>query len=309
MKTQTAVNHLERFVLLISTCLLAFLALGYPTSAYANDRLAPADIQTQAAEENIQVSGATIYDGNAKYIEITVTVGDKTYTPGNGFSVTFENQDGDPVNADQIIDAGRYTAVLEGDGKAFSGFRVATFMIGRASMKDAIVSGIEDKAYTGDYLTQLPVVKWGNMSLVEGTDYSIVYKKNKKVGTALVNIVGKNNFRDTLTKTFTVNKAANPMKVKAKTAKLSYELTSQKSQSVKRDKVLAITNAKGKVSCTLKSVTKKYKKYIKVSSKGTVTVRKGAPVGTCKLKITVKAAGNTVYLPYAKTVTAKIKVQ
>ena len=43
-------------------------------------------------------------------------------------------------------------------------------------------------------------------TLVAGTDYTVTYKNNVKVGTATVVITGKGNFTGTKTITFTITK-------------------------------------------------------------------------------------------------------
>ena len=53
-------------------------------------------------------------------------------------------------------------------------------------------------------------------------------------------------------------------------------------------------------------VLKKYKKYVSVTKKGKVAVKKGAPKGKCVITLNVKSAGNGNY--NAKTQTAKLTI-
>ena len=55
----------------------------------------------------------------------------------------------------------------------------------------ATVSGISTKAFTGKAITQNVTVKVGNTVLKNGTDYTVSYSNNKKVGKAIVKITGK----------------------------------------------------------------------------------------------------------------------
>ena len=48
----------------------------------------------------------------------------------------------------------------------------------------ATVSGISTKAFTGKAITQNVTVKVGNTVLKNGTDYTVSYSNNKKVGKA-----------------------------------------------------------------------------------------------------------------------------
>ena len=86
------------------------------------------------------------------------------------------------------------------------------------------------------------------------------------------------------------------------------------------DDVQVYYNGRGPQSMTVKGKTytvryarlkkAKYKKYFAVNRKtGRVTVRKGLRKGTYKVKITVKAAGNTSYKPASGTATATIRVK
>ena len=106
------------------------------------------------------------------------------------------------------------------------------------------------------------------------------------------------------------DKKANPMTVKGKTVKIRYLKLSKKTQYIKRTKAIKLSKAKGKVTYKLVSVTKKkFKKYFKVNVKnGKVTVRKGLPAGTYKVKVKVTAAGNKDYKKLSKTIKVTIKV-
>ena len=65
----------------------------------------------------------------------------------------------------------------------------------RSNMKyDVNVSGIEDKAYTGSEVKQIPVLKYNGATLCEGVDYDIDYENNVNEGLAMINIRGKGNF-------------------------------------------------------------------------------------------------------------------
>ena len=71
----------------------------------------------------------------------------------------------------------------------------------------ATVSGISTKAFTGKAITQNVTVKVGNTVLKNGTDYTVSYSNNKKVGKATVKITGKGKYGGVITKTFKINPA------------------------------------------------------------------------------------------------------
>jgi hypothetical protein len=119
------------------------------------------------------------------------------------------------------------------------------------------------------------------------------------------------------TNQFTIKKAYNPLKVKAKTATVKVKKLRKKTQSLKVSKVISFTkNGKGKMRYKLvsaKNGSKSFKKYFKINkTTGKVTIKKNSKMkkGTYKVKVKVKAAGNANYKASAwKTVTFKIKVK
>ncbi len=119
---------------------------------------------------------------------------------------------------------------------------------------------------------------------------------------------------DPKTISWKINKAANPLTVKAKTATVKYKKLKKKAQTIKRAKAITVSKAQGKQSYKLVSAKKgkkSFKKKFKINAKtGNVTVKKGLKKGTYKVKIKVKAAGNTNYKASVwKTVTFKVKVK
>ena len=99
---------------------------------------------------------------------------------------------------------------------------------------------------------------------------------------------------------------ATPRKVVLKKAKLA-----RKSVKVARKKAIKVSNAKGKVTYALKSVSKKkFKKYFKINKKtGKILVKKGLKKGKYKLSIKVRAAGDISYKAAVKTVKVNVKVK
>ena len=139
--------------------------------------------------------------------------------------------------------------------------------------------------------------------------------KIKGAGTAKVTIrAEKTRLYEAASKTITIkiNKAANPLNVKGKTAKIKAK---NKNQTLKVTKVIRFKKkGQGTMSYSLVSAAKggkSYKKYFKVNKKtGKVTVKKGLAKGNYTLKLKVKAGGNTNYkASKVKTVSWKIKIQ
>ena len=107
------------------------------------------------------------------------------------------------------------------------------------------------------------------------------------------------------------NKPANTLKVKGKIVKLSAKKLKKKSQTIARKKAVSVTGARGVVTYSKVSVSKKkYAKKFTLNRKtGKITVKKGVKKGTYKLAIKVKAAGDEKYKPASKTATVTIRVK
>ena len=170
-------------------------------------------------------------------------------------------------------------------------------------------------AFTYNGKVQKPSIKAAGLK--EGTDYLVVKWDNassKNVGTYGVKISGTGNYDGDFWLRYTIKKAANPMKLKAKTATVKYKKLKSKAQTIKRAKAFTVSKAKGKLSYTLvaaKKGKKSFKTKFKINAKtGNVTVKKGTKKGTYKVKVKVKAAGTANYKASAwKNVTIKVQVK
>ena len=107
---------------------------------------------------------------------------------------------------------------------------------------------------------------------------------------------------------FEVSKKANTLKIKSgKKYKVKYSKLRKKSKTIAYTGVISFTSkGQGTLTFTKKSGNKK----ITISKSGKVTVKKKLKRGSYKVKVQVKAAGNSTYLPSSvKTVTFTIKVK
>ena len=108
---------------------------------------------------------------------------------------------------------------------------------------------------------------------------------------------------------FTIVKAKNPITVKAVTKSAKHKTVRKKNVTVKG--AVKVTKAQGKLSYKISSAPKAIKKYLKISSKGVITIKKWkkAKKATYKIKITATAKGTANYnkKSVTKTVTLKIK--
>ena len=190
-----------------------------------------------------------------------------------------------------------------------------TYTAGRFIDVDGIeITGLVDKTYTGEAITQTPVVKENGRELTEGKDYRVTYANNIEAGTATVVISGMGNYAGAKTATFEILQASNNYVVKGKTTKVKYRKLRKKTQLISRSKVLAITNAKGTLRYSLVTVkrgkSKKYKKYFKINAvNGIVTVKKKLRKGKYKVTVRVSDSGDSNYKGGSKSVTFTVKVK
>ena len=165
-------------------------------------------------------------------------------------------------------------------------------------------------AFTYNGEVQKPaIVSIKGSKLTEGTDYTAEYSNasSKDAGTYTITITGKGNCIGTTTATYVIRKAANTLKVKAKTATVKYSKLKKKAQTLKVGKVIRFTDkGQGKLSYKKSGGSKK----ITIDKKtGKVTVKKGLKKGTYKIKVQVNAAGDSNYKARKQTVTITIKIK
>ena len=138
---------------------------------------------------------------------------------------------------------------------------------------------------------QLPtVITVSGQKLVVGKDCIILKKKKsakKNAGTYKITIKGIGNYYGTTTVTYKIKKAK--QKIKTSTKAKTYKSSTIK----KKGKTFNLKTKAISKKVTYKVTGKKSaKKYIKVSKKGKVTIKKGIKKGTYKIVIKAKATKN-----------------
>ena len=77
------------------------------------------------------------------------------------------------------------------------------------TMASAVITGCKAKySYTGKQVKPLIQVVWNGKILRNNTDYTLLYKNNKKRGSAGIVVTGKGNYSGTLTASFTIVRAS-----------------------------------------------------------------------------------------------------
>lgn len=235
------------------------------------------------------------------------------------------------TTADAII---KITGFLEGVGRDKAGNIYVNNTNGGASQADSrcgiyrinlnhvAVSGLKlsvssKTVYVGKAFTLTPTVSPSNATTKDvmfsssntavATVSSAGKVTGKKAGKATITAKTVQG-RKTASCTVTVAKAANTLKIKAKTATVKKSAVKKKTQYLGVTKVITFTN-KGQGSRTYVKLSGN-KKITIAKTTGKVTVKKGLKKGTYKVKVKVKAAGNAAYKASAwKTVTFTIKVK
>ena len=144
----------------------------------------------------VSPSGYT-YDGTARKPDITVSDGSRTLTAGKDYTVAYSNN----------VNVGTATVTIKGAGN-YTGTLNKSFRISAKPVSDLEVT-LSATSYTYDGSAKQPsvTVAYGTRKLVNGTDYTVSYSNNTKIGTATVTITGKGNFTGTKAAYFTINKA------------------------------------------------------------------------------------------------------
>ena len=154
---------------------------------------------TRASIEDATIDGIVdkTYTGESVSQTFTVKLGEVTLKSGTDYNVYYSSNVRIGTAHVTIIGRGNYVGTV---GRKF--------MITPVPIEGAEVSGIDDKVYTGEAITQTPTVKVGAVTLNPDTDYKITYSNNTAAGTAIVKITGKRKYRGTVSKTFEITEAS-----------------------------------------------------------------------------------------------------
>ena len=145
---------------------------------------------------------------------------------------------------------------------------------------------VGNKTWTGKALKPVPVVKYGDKTLVKGTDYTVSYKNNTKVGTATVTVKGIGNYTGSKKVTFKIKpKATSTTKMTGGSKKITVKWTKQTKQvsgyqiqyGTKKDfsnaKTLTVSGAKT-AKTTIKKLKAKKTYYVRIRTYKTVSGKK-----------------------------------
>ena len=248
----------------------------------------PALSRISISKANVTLSTSTYaYDGKAKTPSVTVKVNGKTLKKDTDYTVSYSNN----------TKVGTAKVTITGKGN-YTGSVSKTYSI-KNNFKKATVSGISTKAFTGKDITQSITVKYNGKTLKNGTDYTVSYSNNKKIGIATVKIAGKGSYTGTVTKTFKINPAKQEIqKLTAKSkaffvdwaqkgSATGYEIQYATNSKFTSAKKVTITNNKTDTK-TISKLSGKKKYYVRVRSYTTVKGTKYYGAWSASKSVTTK---------------------
>ena len=173
------------------------------------------DLYKDSIQKTFQISGFPlpegcassipdiVYPGKFKYAkpEPVITVNGSVLVKDTDYELSYENNS----------DAGTASVIVTGKGN-YSGSVTVPFQITKASIRNAVISDITPKKYTGNEIRNVLSISYNGQGIYEyrgegsseGKDYTAVFENNINPGTATITITGINNFKGTVTRTFTI---------------------------------------------------------------------------------------------------------
>lgn len=147
------------------------------------------------------------------------------------------------------------------------------------SITSAVVSAISSQAYGAKALTPAVTVKFGTNVLKNGTDYTVTYKNNTKLGTASATVTGIGIYRGTVTKTFQI--------VRKSVSKLTISAIKDRTYTGKTQKPSVTVRNNGVKLTKNRDYTVSYSKN-KSIGQAVITIKgKGNYTGTKKIYFTI----------------------
>ncbi len=162
----------------------AFKIADIPAQNYTGEAVMPEPVVTDA-------------QGNTLVKDVDYTLSYSENTEAGTATVTVTGTDVEPTSMTKESPKGyRYV-----------GATAANFEIVDRDISNATVSDIADQTYTGSALTPEVTASMHGNSLTQGTDYTVEYSDNTKVGTAKASITGIGDYAGTIEKEFKIVEA------------------------------------------------------------------------------------------------------
>lgn len=204
------------------------------------------------------------YTGNWVFPAVTVKIGGNKLVEGQDFSVVYYNS--------KYV--GKAYLIVNGKGD-YDGTATINYAIAKRNVSTLKCSlSSKTYGYNGKAKNPSVTVKYGSTTLKKGTDYTVSYLSNTKVGTAYAVISGKGNYTGTRKISFkivpakqkisSVSAGKTSLKVSYRYSKSSgYQITYSSNSSFSSAKTVTVSN-KAVTSKTISSLSRHKKYYVKV---------------------------------------------
>ncbi len=137
----------------------------------------------------------TVFTGEQVKPDVVVSYGSYQFISDSDYTLSFKDN----------INIGTASVVVTGKNH-LSGSRTVTFPIEKADISSTEIA-VKDATFTGSAVKSGVDVRLGNVTLKEGTHYTLSYKNNVNAGTAQVTVSGKESLEGAVTMSFTIKKA------------------------------------------------------------------------------------------------------
>lgn len=137
----------------------------------------------------------TVFTGVQVRPDVVVSYGNYQFINNSDYTLSFKDN----------VNIGTASVVVTGK-KHLSGSRTVTFPIEKADISGTEIA-VKNATFTGSAVKSAVDVRLGNVTLKEGTHYTLSYKNNVNAGTAQVTVSGKGSLEGAVTKRFTISKA------------------------------------------------------------------------------------------------------
>lgn len=152
-----------------------------------------------------------IYTGSALEPVIVVTNGNKTLVKDVDYTVSYTNN----------INVGVGTVTIHGMGAYDTDVTLtANFNINRRDVSGFAVTGINNVVYNGSEQTLTPVVKYGEITLEAGVDYTVTGTSATAVSQNTVIIMGQGNYTGTIARQWSITQK--PLTITANAQTVTY---------------------------------------------------------------------------------------
>lgn len=136
-----------------------------------------------------------VFTGTQITPNVTVSYGNHQFSGNSDYTLAYK--DNTKVGTASVTVTGK---------NHLSGSQTVTFPISKADISSTEIA-VKNATFTGSAVKPSVTIKLGNVTLKEGTHYTLSYKNNVNAGTAQVTISGKGSLEGAVTKSFTIAKA------------------------------------------------------------------------------------------------------